>query len=134
MLVIEVDVIDTETSKAPFAGTADVVRLAINVASFRIIRITHKAELCRQHDFVPSSFDGFADELLVLERAIHVCGIEQRHAEIESAMDSRDGFALVTGAIKFRHAHAAQAERRNAQAAFSQFTCFHNFIYAMVKS
>src|SRR5690348_18405297 len=41
-------------------------------------------------------------------------------------MDGGDGFPVVAGAVKFRHAHAAQTQSGNRQSLVSQFACFHH--------
>ena len=73
-------------------------------------RIAHDAELGREHDAVAPAADRAADQLLVRERPVHVGRVEEGHAELERAVDRRDRFGVVAGAVELGHAHAAEAE------------------------
>jgi len=68
------------------------------------------AELGGQLDVVAAAGDGLADQLLVREGAVHVGGVEERHAEVEGPVDGGDRLGLVAAAVELRHAHAAEAE------------------------
>ena len=60
-------------------------------------------------------FDRTAHELLVRERPVHVGGIEEVDAEIESAMDDVDRLRIVRSPVELRHPHAAEADRADFQ-------------------
>ena len=51
---------------------------------------TTSAALGGEHDLVAAACDRPADELLVRVRAVHVGRVEQRHADVERAVDDRD--------------------------------------------
>ena len=55
----------------------------------------HVAELRREHDLVAPARDRAADEPLVRERPVHVGRVEERHAELERAVDRRDRLGVV---------------------------------------
>ena len=77
------------------------------------------AELGSEDDLVPPAHDGAAHETLVGERTVHVGGVEEGHPEVERPVDGVDALLLVAGAVELRHPHAAEAERRHAQALFA---------------
>ena len=66
-------------------------------------------------DLVPAAGDGLADQLLVGERAVHVGGVEERHADVEGALDGLGRLGLVGGPVELAHAHAAQPDGRDGQ-------------------
>ena len=74
------------------------------------------AELGGEHDLVAPAPDRLADELLVRERAVHVGGVEEVDAEVERAVDGRDGLGVVAAAVELGHAHAAEAEGGDGEA------------------
>ena len=53
------------------------------------------AELRRDDHLVAPAPDRAADQLLVGERAVHVGGVEERHAEVERPVDRRDRLVVV---------------------------------------
>ena len=55
------------------------------------------AELGGDHDLVAERREGFADELLVRERAIDFGGIEEGDAALDGRADQRDRILLVGG-------------------------------------
>ena len=61
-------------------------------------------------DLVPDAANRLAYQFLVNEGAVHVCGIQKIHAQFDGAPDRCDRLGVVTAAIEFRHAHAAQAQ------------------------
>jgi len=112
VLVVEVEVVDAKALERGVGGPAHVLRLAVDAEPGAVLR-SLVAELRREdHGFAPVG-DGPADELLVGEGAVHVCGVEERHAELEGPVDRRDRLTLVTGAVELRHAHAAEADARD---------------------
>ena len=74
--------------------------------------LDHEPALGGQEDVVAAAGDRPADELLVRVRPVHVGGVEQRHAELERAVDGRDRLRLVAlgGPVGPGHAHAAEAD------------------------
>ena len=51
-----------------------------------------------------------SEELFVRERPVHLGRVEERHAELERAVDRGDRLALVGRAVGLAHPHAAEAE------------------------
>jgi hypothetical protein len=80
------------------------------------LRVAHVAELGRPHDRGPAAFERAANQPLVLADAIHVRRVENRHAQVERAVEGGDGFLVITRTVKFRHAHAAQPKGGDCQA------------------
>ena len=118
VLVVEVDDVDAEPLQRGVAGGADVLRPAVHAAA--PVGGALDAELRREHDLVAATGDRPPDELLVGEGAVHVGGVEQRHAEVERAVHDGDRLGLVAavgGAVEVRHPHAAQALGADGEAA-----------------
>ena len=76
----------------------------------RFVCVAHDAALGREHHPVAPAANRPADQLLVGERAVHVGGVEQRHAEVEGAMDGGDRLRLVARAVELAHPHAPEAD------------------------
>ena len=89
VLVVEVDVVDAEPLQRGVARGPDVVGAAVD-ADPAAVGVALVAELGGELDLVAAAGDGLADELLVGERAVHVGGVEEGHAEVERAVDGRD--------------------------------------------
>ncbi len=69
-----------------------------------------KSELGGNDDFLAATFESAAEQLFVREGAIHLGGIEERHAEIDRAMNRGDRFVFVAWPVKLAHPHASEAE------------------------
>ena len=84
-----------------------------------------QAELRCQHHLIASALQGAGDEFFVSVGPIDLCGVDQRDAEIDGAMDRADGLGVVgAGAgIGHGHAHRAQTEASNFQ--FGEMSPFH---------
>ena len=52
--------------------------------------------------------------------AVHLGGIEERHAELESAVDGRDRLRVVAFAVRLAHPHATEAQLRNLESLLSE--------------
>ena len=124
MLLVEVDRLDAEPAQARLARRADVLRASVEPGEPSAG--THDAELRRQHDLVASAADRAPDELLVVAVAVDVGGVEQRHAEIERAMDRRDAVGVGGAAVRTRHRHAAEADRRDHGTDASELAFLHD--------
>ncbi len=109
VLVVEIDVVDAEPSQRRVTRGVHVVGTAVH-AHPAAVAASLVAELRRQHDLVPARRDGLTDQGLVRERPVHVGGVEERHPQIEGAMDGRDRLGVVAGAVGLAHPHAAQTE------------------------
>ena len=70
--------------------------------------------------------EGFADEFLVLERAVYLCCVEERYAAFYGGSDDRDHRLLFSRRTVARaHAHAAQPDGRNPKIAASECALVH---------
>ena len=114
VLVVEVDVVDAEPLQRGVARGADVLGAAVD-ADPGAVGEPLVAELGGQLDLVAAAGDRPADELLVGERAVHVGGVEEGHAEVERSVDGGEAGRLVGAAVELRHAHAAEAERGDVE-------------------
>src|SRR5918998_6330716 len=81
MLVVEVDVVDTQPVERRVARAPDVFGIAADPQSFTA-RPPYVPELRCNDDGVPTAGDGPPDEPLVRERPVHVGGVEKVHSEI----------------------------------------------------
>jgi hypothetical protein len=87
VLVVEIDLLDAEPSKARLAARPDVVRLAVHAAQ-RPAGFADDAELGGEEGFRTPAADRAADELLVPPQAVDVGRVEEP-AEVESGGSSR---------------------------------------------
>ena len=92
---------------------ADPLGAVVDPARRRLSR--RIAELGGQLHLVAAAGDRLADELLVVAGAVHVGGVEERHAEVERAVDRRDRLGLVGWAVELGHPHAAEADGGHGQ-------------------
>ena len=125
VLIVKIDRFHAEPAQARLARGAHILRRAADAALGGFIRIAHKAKLRRQHHLLAMARQRLAHKFLVREGTIHIRGVNERHPEFDCTVNGRDGLHIVTGSIEVRHAHAAEAERRDVETAFSQFMCFH---------
>src|SRR6266508_3446526 len=119
VLVVEVDVVDAETLQRGVAGLPHVLGVAADAEALPLL-VADVAELRGQHDLVPASGDGAADQPFVGEWPVCVGGVQEGHAQVERPVDGRDRLALVAAAVELRHAHAAQADLRDLEPGASQ--------------
>ena len=103
--LVEVDPVGAEPAQRvldladdPAAGAATVVEV-----------VAHRHErLGREHDVVAASREGLADDDLGLAGGVDVCGVDERDARVERAVDDPDALVVVLGAPLAEH-HGAQA-------------------------
>jgi hypothetical protein len=74
----------------------------------RVARRPVDAELGGQLHLVAPVRDAPADQDLVVARAVDVGGVDERHAQVERAIDGGDRLIPVGGAVPLAHPHAAQ--------------------------
>src|SRR5579875_2604528 len=103
----------------------DVVGPAVDAAGTRVLRVADDAELGRQHDLVAARADRLADQPLVGVRPVDVGGVQQRHAQVQGAVDGGDRLLFVGDAVELRHAHAAEALGRDGQSLASKLALIH---------
>jgi hypothetical protein len=76
VLVVQVDVVDTEPLQGTFDRSADVSRAAVeNTRAATGVR--DEAELRRQHNLVAVALEGLADHLFVGVRAVNLGGVDE---------------------------------------------------------
>src|SRR5713226_3390688 len=106
MLVIEINVINTQTPQRSFAGFTYVLRPAVDPALGWIFA-SPDPKLCGKNHFAPSSTNGFPNQLLIRKRPIHVRSVKEIDPEFQSPMNCGNRLVFIGCAIEFGHAHAA---------------------------
>src|SRR4051794_22636703 len=116
VLVVEVDGVHAEALERRLARLAHVAGVAADAEELAVLA-AHVAELRGDQRALPAPLaQRAADKPLVGERAVHVGGVEQGHAELERAVDGAHRLALVGGPVELRHPHAPEAERSRFEA------------------
>ena len=88
--------------------------------------VAERAELDADLSLVAAAaFERVADQQLIVADAVEVAGVEQRAPRIQRGVDGTDALAAVGGAVKIRHAHAAEADDGDARAGCAQFAMIH---------
>src|SRR5215207_8329191 len=98
MDVIEIDDIDPHAFQAGLTGNRDVIRSAVHSAALPV-RPADVTELGGNEIFVPPSFDGLADELLVDAGRVGIGRIQHIDAKLRGAMDSCYRLHIVGNAV-----------------------------------
>jgi hypothetical protein len=126
VLVVEVDVVDAEALERTLQGVLDVGRAAVQPArAVGIVGVEPEPELGRELDYVATAGDRTPHEPFVVVRPVDLGGVEERHAELERAVDRLEPQPLVRTAVGVGHPHAAQAHRRHLESLASQLAPFH---------
>src|ERR1035437_8976345 len=118
VLVVEVDVIDTEPLQAGVAGAVHMLGGAVD--GHAPVRRALETELRGDHDLGAMPGNGLPDKPLVGERPVHVGGVEEVDAKLQGTMDRGDRLALIAvrgGAVEVGHAHAAEPDRGHLEVA-----------------
>ena len=68
---------------------------------------------------------GHNEELLGVAEAVHVRRVEEVHAHVQRVLNDPDRLCVVALAVRSRHGHAAQAERRHRERAVTERAVFH---------
>jgi hypothetical protein len=111
VLVVEVDVLDTEPLEAGVDALPHIFGPATDV--HRATSVARDAELRGEHDLITPIRDRPTNEDLVVAVAVHVGGVEERHAQIKCPMNRRAGLIGIGRAVGLGHAHAAEPLHRN---------------------
>src|SRR5207248_9308370 len=114
VLIIQIDMVDSQPLQAGVTGLEDVVGPAIH-AQPSALCISYIAKLCGKHDFVAAVANSATNKLLVVADAIHVSRIEDEHAEFNRTVNYFDRFVVVARAVELAHSHAAEAKGRNRE-------------------
>jgi hypothetical protein len=112
VLVVQVDVVHTEPLQGLLAALPHVGRIT---AHPELAPRGDDAELGREHHLVAPTRDGAADQFLVRALAVHVRGVDQRHAQVESAVQGRDRLDVVVHPVGVAHPHAAKPLRADLE-------------------
>ena len=131
VLVVEVDVLDTEAPQGALAGLPDIGGAAVDGAPRGRADVELDPELGSQEDLLAAVGDRAADELLVGVGAVHVGGVQEVAPQLQGALDRGDRLAFVGGAVEGRHAHAAQADLRDLRAVGPESALVHDVIRSL---
>src|SRR5262249_27666682 len=125
---VDVNHVEAQAPERCFAGLRNIAGVARGKAFGRLeTGEPQVAELGRKQHAVALALDRAPDELLVGSRSVGVRGHDQVDAEIDRAVYGRDRLGLVRLSVDARHAHAAQAYRRDLGADLSQLAHFHAY-------
>ena len=127
VLIEEVDGVDPEPLERGLGHLLDVLGPAVRGRPTRLaVGVELEPELGGDHHLPAEGGQRFAHQLLVRERAVDLGGVEEGDAALDGRPDQRDHLLLVRGrAVAEAHAHAAEPEGRDLQAAVSQCALLH---------
>lgn len=74
---------------------------------------------------MPAAAQGFADEFLVEEGALHIRRVEEVDSEIERPVNGRYRFVIIRFPIEFGHPHAAKPHGGYHEALIPKFSLLH---------
>ena len=95
-------------------------------AGLRAVLVEGEPELGGDDDLVADRLQGLADELLVVEGAVDLGGVEEGDAAVDRGAQERDHLvAWWSWAERLAHAHAAEAEGGDRQALGAEGACLH---------
>ena len=100
-------------------GGADVGRAAVGDAG-PAAGVGDEAELGGDDDLVAAALDRLADELLAVERAVDLGGVDVGDAQVQRAVDGADRLGVVeapAAGVGAGHGHGAQADPGDVQPA-----------------
>jgi hypothetical protein len=126
MLVEQVDRVDAQPLQRRVADLSDVLGSVIHAGLLARLWINREAEFGGDHHLVSYGLQGLTDNLLVGEGAVDLGGVEEGDAPIHRLADQRD--ALLLGqrvTVAEVQPHAAEADGRDFQIAFSKFALLH---------
>jgi hypothetical protein len=112
VLIEEVDRVCPEPLQRAFDCSTDVVGIAVERAGLLEI----PAELGRDHDLLANRSQRLTDKLLICERAVDLCGVEERDATFDRGSDQGDHLLSVgRRPVAEAHPHTAEPERGDLQ-------------------
>ncbi|MNR10705.1 hypothetical protein D3C85_1269690 [compost metagenome] len=123
VLIIEVDVIDAEAAQAALDRAAHIGGRAVGHS--RAVRLAVDPELGGDESLVATPLQRLAHQDFIGVGAVHLGRVEQGDAQVECAVDHRNGLGLVGAAVKGAHAHAAQTDGRDLRAVTAQLAHLH---------
>jgi hypothetical protein len=114
VLVEQVDPVRSEPLERRVDAALDRRRAAVEPAPVLFFEV--EAELRRDHDLVAHRLERLAHELLVRERPVHLCGVEERDATLDCRPSEADHLLPVGDReVALAHPHAAEPDRRHFQ-------------------
>ena len=127
MLIQQVDRVDAKPLERSLDGLLDVRRLAVRTDEPRAaVRLHLEPELRGDDDLPAERLERLADQVFIRVRAVDLGRVEERDAPFDGLSDERDHLLPVRGrTVGKAHAHAAQAEGRDFQVAFTECALLH---------
>src|SRR5215204_153537 len=123
---IDVDGLDAEPLQR--IGDEILYRRRTAVIAGPILRgIAQRAEFYADLEIVAvAARERVTNQHLVVAHAVEIAGVEQGDAGVERGVDGGDALAAVGRAVEIRHAHAAEADRRDGWTCRAEFALFHD--------
>src|SRR5690348_10562117 len=125
MLIVQVNMIDAETLERSVARLLHVFRLAADRSPVGILFCADVGKFRGEKYVIAARTNCPPDKFFVIAHAVCICRIEEIDAQIERAKDRGGGFLVIARAVKFAHAHAAEAHARDNSALRSEFYFVH---------
>ena len=121
VLVQQVDPVGLEPPERSLHRFPDVRRSAVEPAAFLLVDLP--AELGRDDRALAPPGQRPPEQRLVGVRSIYLGRIEERHAQLEGAVNGGDGLLVVRRAVGLAHAHAPEPEGGNLESLGTQSSC-----------
>jgi hypothetical protein len=116
VLVEQVDGLGPQATEGTLDGGADVVRSAGDTDLLAVL-VEREPELCGDDDILADGLQCLSHQLLVVEGAVDLSGVEQGDAPVHRGTDESDHLvSWWSGTERLAHAHAAQAEGGHSKA------------------
>src|SRR5262249_11615708 len=96
VLIIQIDHVDTQALKARLACADHILRPAVGYLAPTAGEI---AEFGRDKDLGAAARNRLANQHLVVPKAVHVGGVEQRHSTVDRFADQLNASPVVAGAV-----------------------------------
>ena len=124
VLVEEVDRVRPEPLERGVDAAPD--RLGATVKTGDLPVLVGESELRGDHDLVADGLERLADELLIVERPVHLGGVEEGLAAFDSRPGQVDHLRPVgNGQVALAHPHAAEPDCRDLELVDSEHSLFH---------
>src|SRR5271166_5457195 len=134
VLIEKVDMVGAQALERSVNDRADMVGPAIQPGHLALLA-DGETELRADKHLVADRLKRLAYQILVCKGAVSLGCIEQRDAAIYRRADHLNGFLAVSCRPEAEtQAHAAEADGRNFQSAFTKFTSLHLFLLGLFES
>ena len=128
VLVEQVDGVGPQATQRAVDGGADVVRSARHAGLLAVL-VEGEPELGGDHDLVADRFECLTDQLLVVEGAVDLGGVEEGDAAVHRGTEERDHLvSWRSWAERLAHAHATEAEGRHLKSGGAEGACVHGVL------